>query len=145
MKTYRKPIAIFDEEGNEIARYPSRIECAKALGVTPATLDYRIAKGNSYNGIICRHLIEDNITEPKSSSRFSRKQKEIDYNKGYRMITYETKHKYVCITPCPFTDKNSDVFVGSVKCEQCTSFRGKDREKRIVACKYNQWIKQTIK
>lgn len=145
MKTYRKPIAIFDEQGNEIARYSSRNECAKALGVTPATLDYRIAKGNSYNGVICKHLIEENLVIPKSLTQSERKQKEIDYNKDYRLITYETKHKYVCVTPCPFKDKNIDVFVGSVKCEQYTSFRGKDREKHIVACKYNQWLKKNNK
>ena len=139
MKTYRKPIVIFDEQGNEIARYQSRIECAKALGVTPATLDYRIAKGNSYNGVICKHLIEENMVIPKSRTQSERKQKEIDYNKDYRLITYETKHKYVCVTPCPFKDKNIDVFVGSVKCEACRSFRGKKRNEHLIACDFRGW------
>lgn len=137
MKIYRKPIVTLDDNGNEIARYPSRKECAKALGITPATLDYRIEKGRAYNGVICKHLIEDNFVVPKTSTKPQRKQKGIDYDKGYRIITYETKNKYVCITPCPFKDKNRDAFVGSVKCEKCTSFRGKDREKHIVACKYS--------
>lgn len=142
----KKPIVTLDEDGNEIARYESRNDCAKALGVTPATLNYRLTNGRSYNGIICKYLVENNVIKPKPKVKPPvRKDKPIDYTKGYRIITYETKHKYVCVTPCPFKDKNIDVFVGSVKCEQCTSFRGKDREKHIVACRYNQWLKKNNK
>lgn len=135
----KKPIVTLDEDGNEIARYESRNDCAKALGVTPATLNYRLTNGRSYNGIICKYLVENNVIKPKPKVKPPvRKDKPIDYTKGYRIITYEIKSKYLCLTPCPFK-KIMGIKVGSVGCEQCTSFRGRDRENLIIACNYSLW------
>lgn len=139
-----KPVIIYDADGNEVAKYVSIKACAKALDITPATLTYRISKGDLFDGCLFEYQnAEDKVTIPKSF-RQKPKVKELDYDR-FRILDYETKNNRICITPCPFREGVNHVFIGSAKCQQCTSFRGLDREKHKIACNYNQWSKQTIK
>ena len=134
------PVALFDMDGNEVARYGSIKECAQFFGIHHATLTYHIVKGNRKNGLLCKYIEED-VKPPESLIKSKPKpSKELDADK-YRIIEYGVRFKRVCITPCPFKEGMEKILVGSYKCQKCPSFRGIDRENHKVACNYCVWSK----
>lgn len=128
-----------DADGMVIERHCSTKECARAIGISPATLTYRIRQGGIFKGYQFEYENKNDVAPlyPSLLRKTPRKPKELD-SVRYKILTYETKSKRICITRCPFKDGNLNIFIGSVRCEQCPSFRGRDKENHRVACNYNQ-------
>lgn len=51
-------------------------------------------------------------------------------------IPYEVKDGCICVTRCgmKYEHEKGRPFVGSALCEKCCSYRGKNKEKKIVYC-----------
>lgn len=63
-----------------------------------------------------------------------------EIKKDCKEIPYQVKHGVICITPCTLMDYENRPLVGSVKCQKCTFFRARDKEKHVVLCAYNVFV-----
>lgn len=71
--------------------------------------------------------------EQKAKEKPRYKEVELDRER-YLILKYEVRNIVQCITPCPFM-LAPKAMVGSPRCQQCSSFRGRNKETHEVACK----------
>lgn len=122
-------IEVYNEQGELVETFTKTKDAAKAYGVTPPTLIFRMKKGKYYNGFLfkCGGLIFDD--EPYT-------RKGVDIPKGFEeehtLLNYESYGR-VCLTPCQFKESPKPK-IGSVLCQCCHAFCGINREKQQVAC-----------
>lgn len=63
------------------------------------------------------------------------------------IVPYETIHGKICITPC-MRKLNLDgerPFIGSLKCEMCSCFVSKDKNRQKVACNFSECTNATYR
>jgi len=148
MEVLDKPVGWFD----------SITDAARKLGYNKDSISNRIKKDLVISGVRIRYPKEGeeytslpNLSPPKVYGKSERPKgnrggkkkaekpkeekkevfKELNREK-YSIIPYEVRNVLQCITPCPYM-LSPKIMVGSVKCQKCGSFRGKDKRTHEVA------------
>lgn len=132
----RKPILVRNAEGEEIARFDCVSRAAEHYGLSHGTIIYRIRTARIKDGLSFEFVYPDdgkrNTLYKTPCVRTERK--DVSFNDGkYKIVPYEVKMGHVCITPCPYMI-SPKIMVGSVKCQRCGSFKGRDTRAHQVAC-----------
>ena len=160
MKTPNKPVVV-EVNGAPLGRFDSVSDTAVFFNRVESTITYRIAKKEPFNGILYRYATESDLSlrnltlpkrkhqkpgpktikpkviiepEPVEEKPDKDDDTELDREK-YTIIPYRTKHERLCITPCPVITASERPFVGCAKCVLCSSFKGRNRKTKEIACK----------
>lgn len=140
-------VVAIDETGTIVKVYTNMKEASNIIGVNICTLYYRFYHLIPTNGLLYIQksayddVMKNNLRDIFYSRRVINKIKE---SKSYKkkvnhVIKYDTRHKLVCITPCPFSESDDRPRVGSARCFYCRSFVEKNSETKEVFCAFNQF------
>lgn len=146
-----------ERNGKIISIFATMQDAAKSLGMHVSTIQWRVERGRDVKGERMRLATEAEIRKLREAklkeSREKRRIKErastkkdtyveesefemdsvkLDGEK-YRIVNYEVTPWRLCITPCPFKESPKPM-VGSAVCATCSSFHGRDRVRKQVAC-----------
>lgn len=146
--------------GKPVGWFESISDAARKLGYNKDSISRRVKRGLVISGVRIRFPQEGeeytslpNLTPPKVYGQCERPKggsvgrpktkkpekgkKEVVYKEldreNYNIIPYEVRNAIQCITPCPFMEAPK-FMVGSVQCQRCNSFRGRDTRTHEVAC-----------
>lgn len=133
---------VVEREGKVVAVFASMKDAEIITKMSSATIDYRLAKGGDVRGLTFRRCIPDEkeafgrIAQPKKGKEKEIARDTFDMEKAgrkFNVVDYRLMDGCICITPCPYRDAPKPM-VGSSACMDCTSFHGRNRLTRQVAC-----------
>lgn len=132
-----RKVLVKNSNGDIIEEYNSATEAANHYGINSSTMSYRAKTGFQKDGKTFTY--DSNQLPPSRRKRSMPKHEqfqdddvELNRNK-YAIVPYEVKDGRICITPCPFHNYPKPL-VGSGKCINCSSFRGRNKKTHEVAC-----------
>ena len=154
---------VVEEKGRGMGMFMSVSDAAKSVGLTDKAIRHRIHAGMKTVDWTYRYATPDETAfirqlasgVPKTDRsalikelsqtkrRYKRKPlKELEcegdrdwvlLGKKYDIVPYEITAGRVCVTQCPYREAPKPK-VGSALCMACTSFHGRNRVRRQVAC-----------
>lgn len=118
-------------EGEDLSAIPY-LSPPKKYGKTPEAKKgvYVDERGN----LIDQKTVEEEHRKKNRESKEKSGYKEVVLDRErYLILKYEVRNIVQCITPCPFM-LAPKAMIGSPRCQQCSSFRGRNKSTHEVAC-----------
>lgn len=136
--TRAKEIIVRNLDGEIVEKHKTISACSAAYNEFPATITYYIRHRKIMHG---RTFHYANAPFNKEEYKAEPPKKQPARRIANHVINYNTMHKVICVTPCPFSDEpdpDKRIKVGSSNCTLCQYFISKSQRKQTVSCSFNK-------